>query len=81
MLLQSSQKLGLFGSATPCASPIPWPSIFSDYSFCVHHTFNWDDRHLLAHTMASNFSVAWQFSQRKQLFFHNGLKNSMPFSD
>jgi hypothetical protein len=37
------------GSATPCASPPPWPSIFSYYSFLVHHLVNWDDRHLLAH--------------------------------
>jgi hypothetical protein len=48
----------LGGSATPCASPPP-PSIFSDYSFWVHHLVNWDDRHLLAHAMASDFSVAW----------------------
>jgi hypothetical protein len=26
------------GSATPCASPPPWPSIFSEYSFCVSTT-------------------------------------------
>jgi hypothetical protein len=34
------------GSATPCASPPPWPSI------------NQDDRQLLANSMASDFSVA-----------------------
>jgi hypothetical protein len=28
-----------------------------------------DDRHLLAHAMASDFTVAWQCSQREQLFF------------
>jgi hypothetical protein len=27
------------GSATPCASPPPRPSIFSDYSFRVHHHY------------------------------------------
>jgi hypothetical protein len=45
-----------------------------DYSFLVHHPVNWDDRYLLAHAMASDFSVAWQFSQREQLFlfFCNG---------
>jgi hypothetical protein len=46
------------GSATPCASTPPWPSIFSDYSFWFHHPVNQDDRHLLAHAMASDFSVA-----------------------
>jgi hypothetical protein len=30
----------LFGSATPCASHPPWPSIFSGYSFLVHHPVN-----------------------------------------
>jgi hypothetical protein len=37
-----------------CASPPPRPSVFYDYSFCVHHPVNWDDRHLLAHAMASD---------------------------
>jgi hypothetical protein len=61
-------SLGFFGeSATPYASPSPWPSIFSNYSFLVRHTVNWDDRHLLAHAMASDFKVAWQYSQREQL--------------
>jgi hypothetical protein len=41
---------------------------FSDYSFLVHHPVNRDDRHLLAHAMASEFTVTWQFSQREQLF-------------
>jgi hypothetical protein len=40
-------------------------ALFSDYSFWVHHLVNRDDRHLLAHAMASDFSVAWQF-QRDQ---------------
>jgi hypothetical protein len=48
-----------WGSATPCASPPPWPSIFSDYSLWVHPPATRDDRHLLAHAMASDFSVAW----------------------
>jgi hypothetical protein len=48
-----------------------------DYSFLVHHCVNRDDRHLLAHAMASGFTVAWQYSQREQLFFCYG-SNSMP---
>jgi hypothetical protein len=31
----------------------------SDYSFWVHQIVNRDDWHLLAHAMASDFSVAW----------------------
>jgi hypothetical protein len=47
-----------FLSATPCASPTPpQPSIFSNYSFWVHHLVNRDDPQLLAHAMASDFSV------------------------
>jgi hypothetical protein len=30
---------------------------------------NWDNRHLLARAMASDFSDAWQFSPREQLIF------------
>jgi hypothetical protein len=56
-------------SVTPCASPPPWPSNFSDNSFLVHHPVNQDDWHLLACAMTSDFSVALQFSQREQLFF------------
>jgi hypothetical protein len=39
------------------------------YSFCVHHPVKWDDRHLLEHAMASDFSVTWQYSHREQLIF------------
>jgi hypothetical protein len=49
-------------SGTSYASPPPCPSIFSNYSLIVHHPVNRDDRHLLAHAMASNFTVAWQYS-------------------
>jgi hypothetical protein len=56
-----------FGSATPCASPPPWPSIFSNYSFWVHHLVNQDDRQLLAHAMASDFSVAWQCLSKRTI--------------
>jgi hypothetical protein len=38
---------------------------FCDYSFLVHHPLNWDDRHLLACAMVSDFSAAWQFFQPK----------------
>jgi hypothetical protein len=37
--------------------------------FRVHRPVDRDDWHLLAHAMASDFSVAWQFSQREQLYF------------
>jgi hypothetical protein len=56
------------GAAPPCASPPPRPSIFSDDSLLVHHPVNRDDLNLLAHAMASDFTVTWQFSQRKQFF-------------
>jgi hypothetical protein len=55
-----------FWSATPCASPPPRPSIFSHYSFLVHRPTYQNDRHLLAHAMASDFTLAWKFSQREQ---------------
>jgi hypothetical protein len=42
---------------------------FSNYSFLVHHPVNQDDWHLLTHTMASDFTVACQYSQRILLFF------------
>jgi hypothetical protein len=70
----------IFGSATPCAFPPPWPSIFSHYSFFVHHPVNRDDRHLLALAMASGFSVTRQFSQREKLVFRYG-SNSKPLSN
>jgi hypothetical protein len=45
------------------------PPFFSNYSFLVHHPVNLVDWHLLAHAMAFDFTVAWQFSQREQLVF------------
>jgi hypothetical protein len=51
------------GPATPCASPPPRPSTISDYYLLVHHHVNRDDRHLLAHVMASDFTAARQYSQ------------------
>jgi hypothetical protein len=62
-------KVFFFWSATPCASPPPRPSIFSHYSFWVHHLVNWDDRHLLAHAMASDFSAAWQCVSKRTIGF------------
>jgi hypothetical protein len=60
---------------TPCASPPPWPYIFSDYSFWVHHLINQDDRHLLkkfglsevwtlvsqmTHQRSIHYSMSWK---------------------
>jgi hypothetical protein len=45
------------------------PPFFSDYSFRVHHLVNWDDRHLLAHAMASDFSAAWQCLSKRTIGF------------
>jgi hypothetical protein len=47
---------------------------FSNYYILVHHSVNGDDRQLLAHAMASDFTVAWQFSQRVHLFFSLQIK-------
>jgi hypothetical protein len=67
-----------FWSATPCASPPAWPSIFSDYSFWVHHLFNQYDWHLLAHAISTDFSTARQcLSKRTNVFFCYG-SNSTP---
>jgi hypothetical protein len=43
------------------------PPFFSNYSFWVHHLVNWDDRHLLAHAMASAFSAAWQCLSKRTI--------------
>jgi hypothetical protein len=56
------------GEFSPIGPPPPGPSIFSDYSFLVHHPVNQDDWHLLAHAMASDFTVACQYYQREQLY-------------
>jgi hypothetical protein len=47
------------GRATPCASL--WPYICSNYYFLVHHPVSRDDRHLLAHAIASDFTVTGQY--------------------
>jgi Fe-S-cluster containining protein len=67
------------GSTTPCASPPPWPSIFSDYSFWIHNLANWDDRHLLAHAMASDFSVPWQCLLKRTIGFFVTDQTPCPF--
>jgi hypothetical protein len=36
-VFQTTIHFFLFVSATPCASPSPWPSIFSEYSFLARH--------------------------------------------
>jgi hypothetical protein len=56
-----------FWSATPCASPPPRPSIFSNYSFRVHYHDNRDDRQILAHAMASDFLVTWQCLSKRTI--------------
>jgi hypothetical protein len=61
------------GPATPCASPPPRPSTISDYYLLVHHHVNRDDRHLLGHAIASDFTVARQYSQIEN-FFVLGIK-------
>jgi hypothetical protein len=45
------------------------PPFFSDYSFWVHHLVNRDDRHLLAHALASDFSAAWQCLSKRTIGF------------
>jgi hypothetical protein len=47
---------------------------FSDYSFWVHHPVNRDDRHILAHAMASDFSVAWQYLSKRTIVFSLRIK-------
>jgi hypothetical protein len=50
------------------------PPFFSDYSFWVHHLVNWDDQHLLANAMASDFSVAWQCLSKRTIGFSLWIK-------
>jgi hypothetical protein len=64
-VVRVARLLFLFWPTNPCASSPPRPSMFSLILF-FSPTLNRDDRHLLAHAMAS---VTWQFSQREQLFF------------
>jgi hypothetical protein len=66
---------GGFWSATSCASPPPLPSIFSDYSFLVHHPVNRGDLYLLTFVMASDYSVSRQFSRREKIVFSLWIKH------
>jgi hypothetical protein len=64
-----------FGSATPCASPPPpQPYIFFRLFLSVHHLVNRDDQHLLAHAMASDFSVTWQCLSKTTIVFSLRIK-------
>jgi hypothetical protein len=47
---------------------------FFNYSFWVHHPVNWDARHLLAHAMASDFSVAWKCLSKITIDFSLPIK-------
>jgi hypothetical protein len=70
-----------FWSATPCASPPPRTSIFSNYSFWVHHLVNQDDRHILANAMALDFSVAWQCLSKRTIGFSSQIKPHVVYLD
>jgi hypothetical protein len=58
-----------WGSLTLCASPPPWASIFSDYSFWVHHFVNWDDGHSLHMQWPLTSQSHGSVSPREQLVF------------
>jgi hypothetical protein len=58
-------------------SPPPQPSIFPIILFGVHHLVTGDDRHLLAHEMTSDFSVAWHCLSKRTIVFCYG-SNSTP---
>jgi hypothetical protein len=45
------------------------PALFSYWSFRVHHPVNRDDRNLLTHAMASDFSATWQFLSKRKIGF------------
>jgi hypothetical protein len=76
----NNNNIVFLGSATPCAFPPPWPSIFSDYSF--------RSTALLTGMTGISLHMQWPLtsqshssvSQREQLVFHYG-SNSTPLSD
>jgi hypothetical protein len=73
----SRAELGLFWVSSPlCLFPTLRPSIFSDYSFCVNHPANQDERRFLALAMASELSVPRLFSQREPLIFCYGSNST-----
>jgi hypothetical protein len=49
----------LGGGLRPLVPILLGPHFF--HYFLVRHLVNWDDRHLHACAMASDFTVAWQF--------------------
>jgi hypothetical protein len=68
----------IFGRlATPCASPPPWPSIFSDYFFLVHHLVNRDDWHTLHVQWPLTSQLHGSFLKETNWFFCYG-SNSLP---
>jgi hypothetical protein len=75
--IRSTLVYSFWGSATPRASPPPRPSIFSYYSFRVHHPVNRDGLNFLDHTMASEyiyisyFLMCWILSSYYPLFYIN----------
>jgi hypothetical protein len=58
-----------FRSATLVPFLLLGSPIYSDNPFLVHHPVNQDDQHLLAHAMASDFTVAWQFFSKRTIVF------------
>jgi hypothetical protein len=50
------------------------PPFFSDYSFWVHHLVNQDGQQLLAHAMASDFSVTWLCRLKRTIGFSLRIK-------
>jgi hypothetical protein len=49
-------------------------SALRDYTFWFHHPVNRDDRHLLAHAMASDFSFAVQCLSKRTIVFSLRIK-------
>jgi hypothetical protein len=54
------------------------PPFFSIILFRVHHLVTQGDRQLLAHAMASDFSVAWQCLSKRTIVFLLYGSNSTP---
>jgi hypothetical protein len=68
--LLRDEKNSLFqGVSYPLCLSSSFAIHFADYSFWVHHFVNRDDRHLLAHAMASDFSAAWQRLSKRTICF------------
>jgi hypothetical protein len=65
--LQGCQMTYFFGSFS---SALHFFRLF----FLDHHLVNRDDRHLLAHAMASDFSVEWQCLSKRTIVFSLRVK-------